>query len=171
MSLSAESETPLGFAQHLFFLKIGGFYPPIHFLLLATSGGEPPLPRRGIARQVSLDTCKRSLLTRSTKFPMNYRLADALPQDTQSLDQAFSKACSFQRQSLWSLSAESETPLGFAQHLFFLKIGGFYPPIHFLLLATSGGEPPLPRRVIARQVSLDICKKSLLTRLKKLPLS
>ena len=109
LSLSAESETPLGFAQHLFFLKIGGFYPPIHFLLLATSGGEPPLPRRGIARQVSLDTCKRSLLTRSTKFPMNYRLADALPQDTQSLDQAFSKACSFQRQSLWSLSAESET--------------------------------------------------------------
>ena len=121
MSLSAESETPLGFAQHLFFLKIGGFYPPIHFLLLATSGGEPPLPRRGIARQVSLDTCKRSLLTRSTKFPMNYRLADALPQDTQSLDQAFSKACSFQRQSLWSLSAESETPLGFAQHSLLLK--------------------------------------------------
>ena len=33
--------------------------------------------------------------------------------------QAFSKACSFQRQSLWSLSAESEIPLGEAQHLFF----------------------------------------------------
>jgi hypothetical protein len=48
-----------------------------------------------------------------------------------SFAQAFSKACSFQRQSLWSLSAESETPLGEAQHLFFLKIGGFYPPINF----------------------------------------
>ena len=49
------------------------------------------------------------------------------------------------RQSLWSLSAESETPLGFAQHLFFLKIGGFYPPINFLLLATlvtKGGQSP-----------------------------
>jgi len=32
--------------------------------------------------------------------------------------QAFSKACSFQRRSLWSLSAESEIPLGEAQHLF-----------------------------------------------------
>ena len=138
--------------------------------MLATSGGEPPLPRRGIARQVSLDTCKRSLLTRSTKFPMNYRLADALPQDTQSLDQAFSKACSFQRQSLWSLSAESETPLALPNILCSLS-GGLCPPLNFLSLATLGGEPPLPRRVIARQVSLDICKKSLLTRLKKLPLS
>jgi len=73
------------------------------------------------------------------------RLVDRLFLDTQSLDQAFSKACSFQRQSLWSLSAESETPLGFAQHLFFLKIGGFYPPIHFLSLATlvnKGGLCP-----------------------------
>jgi hypothetical protein len=38
-----------------------------------------------------------------------------------SFAQAFSKACSFQRQSLWSLSAESETLLGEAQHLFFSK--------------------------------------------------
>jgi len=45
-----------------------------------------------------------------------------------SFAQAFSKACSFQRQSLWSLSAESETLLGEAQHLFFLS-GGFYPPL------------------------------------------
>ena len=29
----------------------------------------------------SLDTFKRSLLTRSKKFPMNYRLTNALPQD------------------------------------------------------------------------------------------
>jgi len=62
-----------------------------------------------------------------------------------SFAQAFSKACSFQRQSLWSLSAESETLLGETQHLFFLKIGGFYPPINFLLLATlvtKGGQSP-----------------------------
>jgi len=38
----------------------------------------------------------------------------------QSFAQAFSKACGFQRQSLWSLSAESETPLGEAQHFFAL---------------------------------------------------
>ena len=62
-----------------------------------------------------------------------------------SFAQAFSKACSFQRQSLWSLSAESEISLGEAQHSLLLS-GGFYPP-HFLLLATlvnKGGLcPPL----------------------------
>jgi len=78
LSLSAESETPLGFAQHLFFLKIGGFYPPIHSLLVATLGGEPPPPRRVIARQVSLDTLNCLMLPRSMKFPMNYRLVDHL---------------------------------------------------------------------------------------------
>ncbi|MDY2783259.1 MAG: hypothetical protein SOT80_07635, partial [Candidatus Pseudoruminococcus sp.] len=59
---------------------------------------------------------------------------------------AFSKARRSRATPL-SLSSESETPLGFAQHLFFIKIGGFYPPIHFLLLATlvnkGGHSPPL----------------------------
>jgi len=46
-----------------------------------------------------------------------------------SFAQAFSKACRSRATPL-SLSAESETPLGEAQHFFFL-IGGFYPPINF----------------------------------------
>jgi hypothetical protein len=46
-----------------------------------------------------------------------------------SFAQAFSKACRSRATPL-SLSAESETPLGEAQHFFFL-IGGFYPPIKF----------------------------------------
>jgi hypothetical protein len=52
LSLSAESETPLGFAQHLFFLKIGRFYPPIQYLSLATlviKGGLcPPFGAREV---------------------------------------------------------------------------------------------------------------------------
>ena len=68
-----------------------------------------------------------------------------LSKKEKSFAQAFSKACSFQRQSLWSLSAESETPLGEAQHSLLLS-GGFYPP-HFLTSATlvnKGGLcPPL----------------------------
>ncbi|MFR2137806.1 MAG: hypothetical protein ACLS5A_06890 [Pseudoruminococcus massiliensis] len=63
-----------------------------------------------------------------------------------SFAQAFSKACRSRATPL-SLSAESEILLGEAQHLFFLKIGGFYPPINFLLLATlvtkGGQSPPL----------------------------
>ena len=67
-----------------------------------------------------------------------------LPKILKSFAQAFSKACRSRATPL-SLSAESETPLGFAQHLFFLKIGGFYPPIHSLLVATlvnKGGQSP-----------------------------
>ncbi|WP_418815817.1 hypothetical protein [Pseudoruminococcus massiliensis] len=45
-----------------------------------------------------------------------------------SFAQAFSKACRSRATPL-SFSAESEILLGEAQHLFFLKIGGFYPPI------------------------------------------
>ena len=41
------------------------------------------------------------------------------PKKLKSFARAFLKARSFQRQSLWSLSAESETLLGEAQHLFF----------------------------------------------------
>ena len=48
--------------------------------------------------------------------------------DNQSLGQAFLKACSFQRQSLWSLSAESETLFVAAKAdtntPYFLKSGG-----------------------------------------------
>ena len=64
-------------------------------------GGEPPLSKRGIARQVSLEVYQISLLPRITKLPMSYRLVSKFPQDTQSLGQAFLKACGFQRQSLW----------------------------------------------------------------------
>ena len=66
------------------------------------------------------------------------------PKTLKSFAQAFSKACRSRATPL-SLSAESEILLGEAQHLFFLKIGGFYPPINFLLLATlvtKGGQSP-----------------------------
>ncbi|WP_444442610.1 hypothetical protein [Pseudoruminococcus massiliensis] len=61
-----------------------------------------------------------------------------------SFAQAFSKACSFQRQSLWSLSAESETLLGFAQHFFFPN-RRILSADKFLLLSTlvpNGGQSP-----------------------------
>ena len=48
-----------------------------------------------------------------------------------SFAQAFEKACSFQRQSLWSLSAESETLLGEAQHSFFSKAVDFVHRFNF----------------------------------------
>ena len=60
-----------------------------------------------------------------------------------SFAQAFSKACGFQRQSLWWV----------------------------LRAKPLSGEPPQPRRVIARQVSLVVYMGGLFTRRTKLPLS
>jgi len=55
-----------------------------------------------------------------------------LSKTLKSFAQAFSKACRSRATPL-SLSAESEIPLGEAQHFFFL-ISGFYPPINFFYM-------------------------------------
>ena len=50
----------------------------MHFLkTLKSLGGEPPLPRRGIARHF-----QNKLVDAVEEIPNELRLADALPQDT-----------------------------------------------------------------------------------------